>query len=87
MTIKKNHDALYAFGVMGFCFFCVSIFEIRKNHILVPQQFGFRKRKSSSDAILSLINGIRDAFEKRTKNMGVLHTLPQHSTVLTMKYC
>ena len=48
---------------------------LESNNILCTQQFGFRKNLSTSDAIHTLTNYIKEAFENRDKYIGVFTDL------------
>ena len=45
--------------------------HLEKNQVLFPKQFGFRRRHSTSDAALSLVWDILEAFDKNLMVLGI----------------
>ena len=52
-------------------FFLYTLYSIEKHNILSKHQFGFRKNRSTEDAILELTDKISKALDERKYTLGV----------------
>jgi hypothetical protein len=60
--------------------------HLQSNHILVPEQFGFRKDITIEKAIFTLTNSILNALDQRNQIEGVFFILLKPLIVLIMKF-